>query len=135
MMKRLTFGVTSSPFLATQTLRQVAEDFSEEFPKAAKIVREDFYVDDLLTGASTVAEAEGLRFRLNNLLSRGGSLLRKWRSNSTKLLASIPDDLNEKESIAEVQQPRDYLNMLGIHWDTDNDTLHISLPSFNLTES
>ena len=121
-MKRLTFGVTSSPFLTTQTLRQVVEDFSEEFPKAAKIVREDFYVDDLLTGASTVAEAEGLRFRLNNLLSRGGFLLKKWRSNSTKLLASIPDDLKEKESIAEVQQPRDYPKTLGIHWDTDNST-------------
>ena len=31
-MKRLTFGVTSSPFLATRVLQQVAEDYQAEFP-------------------------------------------------------------------------------------------------------
>ncbi len=48
-MTRVTFGVTSSPFLATQVLSQVAK---EEFPRAAKIIF-NFYVDDCLTGAAT----------------------------------------------------------------------------------
>ena len=37
-MTRLTFGVTSSPFLATQVLRQVAQDHGKEFPRVAHIV-------------------------------------------------------------------------------------------------
>ncbi len=32
-MTRLTFGVTSSPFLATQVLRQLASDYEQEFPE------------------------------------------------------------------------------------------------------
>ena len=37
-MKRLTFGVSSSPFLATKVLRQAAADHKEEFPKAAEVI-------------------------------------------------------------------------------------------------
>ncbi len=37
-MTRVTFGVTSSPFLATQVLRQLAHDYQEQYPKAAYIV-------------------------------------------------------------------------------------------------
>ena len=49
-MKRLTFGVTCSPFLATQVLHQVAEDHAPEHPIAAAMVKSYFYVDDVLTG-------------------------------------------------------------------------------------
>ena len=31
-MRRLTFGVTSSPFLATQVLRKIADDYEDEYP-------------------------------------------------------------------------------------------------------
>ena len=31
-MKRLTFGVASSPFVATQDLRSVADDYEDKFP-------------------------------------------------------------------------------------------------------
>ncbi len=55
-MTRVTFGVTSSPFLATQVLRQVAKDHQEQYPRAAKIIA-NFYVDDCLTGAATSTEA------------------------------------------------------------------------------
>ena len=37
----------SSPFVATETLRQVAKDFGVEFPVALEIILKDFYVDDL----------------------------------------------------------------------------------------
>ena len=56
-MTRLTFGVTSSPFLATQVLRQVASDYEDEFPQEASIVRQSLYVDDCLTGADDVEGA------------------------------------------------------------------------------
>ena len=45
-MTRVTFGVTSSPFLATQVLRQVAIDHQQEFPEAAALITSSFYVDD-----------------------------------------------------------------------------------------
>ena len=62
-MKRLTFGVKCSLFLATQVLQ-------------------DFYVDDLLSGANTVEEADQFRRQLCKPLSQAGLNLTKWRINS-----------------------------------------------------
>ena len=90
-MTRLTFGVASSPFIATQVLRSIADEHQVEYPKAAVIVRQSFYVDDCLTGTSSVTEAIPLREELNNLLSRACMRLRKWRSNSSELLQSIQE--------------------------------------------
>ena len=60
-MQRVTFGVTSSPYMAIRTLMQVATDFGEDFPLAQKHIRESFYVDDFFGGAETVSEASLLR--------------------------------------------------------------------------
>ena len=67
-MTRLTFGVTSSPFLACQTLHQLAEDHSSAFPQASRVVCNSFYVDDCLSGANSVEEAIHLRNQLNDLM-------------------------------------------------------------------
>ena len=64
-MARLTFGVTFSPLLASSVLRQVADDYKEEFPVAAEIVHSTFYVDDCLTGASSLSEALNITEELN----------------------------------------------------------------------
>ena len=50
-MTRVTFGVTSSLYLAIRTLQQTAHDFRDQYPLAAPLVLSSFYVDDLLTGA------------------------------------------------------------------------------------
>ena len=89
-MNQLTFGVTSSPFLASQVLRRAASDYRNDFPRAARVIDTTFYVDDCLTGAPAVSEALGLRMELNNLLDQAGMMFRKWRSNSSDLLISIP---------------------------------------------
>ena len=69
-MTRLTFGVTSSPFLASKVLRQVADDYEESYPRAAAVVRSNFYVDDCLTGANTLEDATSLRSELKCPLRR-----------------------------------------------------------------
>ena len=56
-MKRLTFGIASSPFLATRVLHQMADDYQDKYPEAAAMVKQSFYVDDCLTGANTPEEA------------------------------------------------------------------------------
>ncbi len=75
-MTRVTFGVTSSPFLATQVLRQVAKDHQEQYPRAAKIIA-NFYVDDCLTGAATSTEAIEVQEELIALLRCACMWLRK----------------------------------------------------------
>ena len=60
-MKRLTFGVTTSPFLATQVLRQLALDYATDYAIASALIQQPFYVDDCLTGADTLDDAKAIR--------------------------------------------------------------------------
>lgn len=101
-MTRVTFGVSSSPFLATRALQQVASDSSEQFPEAASAIRSAFYVDDCITGASTIKQAMNLQTQLQELLSSHDLILRKWRSSSQEVLANIPDELHEQAPTADV---------------------------------
>ena len=121
-MVRLTFGVTSSPYIATETLHQLARDYQHLYPRAAEIVLTDFYVDDLLTGCHTAQEAISLRKEINVLLEKGGFSLRKWRSNNSELLESIPAELKEAEASTELNLPDQQLKTLGIHWHTSRLT-------------
>ena len=127
-MKRVTFGVTSSPFLATQVLRQLAYDYQDQYPQAAHIILNHFYVDDCLTGSDTLEEAITIRTRLCKLLSNAQMNLRKWKSNSQPLLQSIPEELREEENTQLISPPDQCLKALGIHWDTRTDNLHVATP-------
>ena len=81
-MKRLTFGVTCSPYLATQVIHQFASDYRQEFPIAAQIIENSFYEDDCLTGANTLEEALTVRENLNLVMKKGMMTLHKWRFSS-----------------------------------------------------
>ena len=56
-MTRVTFGVAASSYAANMAIKQNAIDLAPDYPLAAKVVDESFYVDDGLTGADTVDEA------------------------------------------------------------------------------
>jgi hypothetical protein len=64
--------------LAVRSLHQLALDEKEHFPIAHRIVLNDFYVDDVLTGANSETEATKLQDQLIKMLKRGGFKLDKW---------------------------------------------------------
>ncbi|XP_076383502.1 uncharacterized protein LOC143260793 [Megalopta genalis] len=71
----------------TTKVRQLAEDKQIRFPNASRTFKEDFYVDDLLTGAFTFNEAINLRNELIELARNGGFHLHQWASNNHKLIS------------------------------------------------
>ena len=76
-MTRVTFGVSASSFAANMSMKQNALDFAVEYPQAAKVVEDSFYVDDGLTGADSIQDAIKLQGQLQELFTKGGFLLRK----------------------------------------------------------
>ena len=112
---KLTFGVTSSPFLATQVLHQVASDHSDKFPMTTKITRSQFYMDDCLTGAYTLEAAIDIGLQLNGLLQKACMQLRKWRTISPDPLSTIPEDLREKDTLQLITTPAECQKALGVH--------------------
>ncbi len=125
-MERVTFGVASSPFLATQTLRYLADQFQDIYPRASAAISTEFYVDDFVSGADSIETSTQIRIELCSLLARAGMVLRKWRSNSLDFLDLAPASLRDEDSttLRLAESPK----ALGIHWDTQNDVLHIAVP-------
>ncbi|XP_055543082.1 uncharacterized protein LOC129728654 [Wyeomyia smithii] len=60
-LKTVTYGTASAPFLAIRSLLQLAKDEQADFPEAAVVVCDHFYIDNVLTGADTETDAIRLR--------------------------------------------------------------------------
>ena len=65
-MTRVTFGVSASSFAANMSVKQNALDFAMELPLAFNAVKDNFYVDDRLTGADSVEDAVKLYKQLHS---------------------------------------------------------------------
>lgn len=59
-MTRVPFGASSSPFLLAATLRHHFRQVENQYPKIAPRLKDHFYVDDLVIGASNYEEARTL---------------------------------------------------------------------------
>ena len=119
-LQTVTYGTTSAPYLSIRVLQQLAEDEKQTYPEACAVLRSDTYVDDVISGADSVAEATFMQDQLVKLLSSGCFNLRKWTSNSAELMASIPEDFREKSSLVEVSE-ENIVKALGLSWNTTTD--------------
>ncbi|XP_062713340.1 uncharacterized protein LOC115266428 [Aedes albopictus] len=77
-LQTVTYGVASSLHHATRVLVQLATDEGKEFPLASKVIIEDSYIDDFLTGGSSTTEAIRIYEELSELLRRGGFGVHKF---------------------------------------------------------
>lgn len=86
------FGATSSPSCANFALRKTADDNLEGFDEeVTDTVKRNFYVDDCLKSVGDSDKAIVLASDLRRLLAKGGFRLTKWVSNSSKVVASVPE--------------------------------------------
>jgi hypothetical protein len=79
----------------------------------SQVLRDDFYVDDLLSGTSTVQEAIEVR-ELSTLLDTAGFPLRKWASNNSTFLDTIPEELRETRQTLSLDN-EDGVTTLGLY--------------------
>ncbi|UYV84755.1 hypothetical protein LAZ67_X003341, partial [Cordylochernes scorpioides] len=120
----VTYGTTSAPFLAMRTLQQLAEDEGQNYPEASRMTLNDFYVDDLLTGAQTIAETKELIDQLKDLMKKGGFHLRKWNSNCQEIVSHV-EEMNEEKKIN--LEKGAISKILGIVWDHVQDTFRVNI--------
>lgn len=104
-MKKLTFGVSASCFIANMAVKQNALQLGDKYPLAAEAVHNSLYVDDCLTGGNEIDSIISLQKQLKDLYTSGGFLLRKWNSNEPQVLEAIFPELHE---INEVHFISDY---------------------------
>lgn len=126
----VTYGTASAPFLSTRCLNQIAIENRESNPVESKIILTDFYVDDLMTGASTVEEAMRIQVKLIELLKCYGFELRKWCSNNKVVVNNVAEDLRETSSTFRIDDS-DTVKTLGLLYQPDSDTFRFSIQEVN----
>ncbi len=126
-MTRVTFGVAASSFAANMAVRQNAIEHAEEFPLAASAVFESFYVDDGLVGADSVEGAVNLQRQLQELFSRGGFLLRKWKSSNPAVLQNLDSSLLDPEAAQAIHDPDNFSKTLGLEWSARLDSFRLTV--------
>ncbi|XP_018364348.1 PREDICTED: uncharacterized protein LOC108762043, partial [Trachymyrmex cornetzi] len=114
----LTYGTASASFLAIRVIHKLAEDESELFPIGSRIILRDFYVDDLLTGSSTLEEALEIKKQITELLKKGGFELTKWSANHHALLEVGGPHEKKLNLTSDVNNE---IRALGLLWNCESD--------------
>ncbi|GFR08915.1 integrase catalytic domain-containing protein [Trichonephila clavata] len=115
---RLPFGLTSSPFLLSASLRELATTYKQTYPIATKHIENNTYMDDFVLETSTDTEAITLYREILQLTSRISLPLAKWTTNSKTLQGVWKQENFPFREITQV---------LGVKWDTDKDVFQIDV--------
>ena len=124
--QRLVFGAKASPYLASRAIKEVAAQQEGNFSTDVLCnLSDNLYVDDLLSSLATPEKAIETRQKTQDLLSERGFHMRKWLSNSSSVMDSIPKEDQAPEMSKAVgdggpnQLPT--VKTLGITWKAETD--------------
>ncbi|XP_058840879.1 uncharacterized protein LOC131696352 [Topomyia yanbarensis] len=136
-LRTITYGTASAPYLATRTLQKLAQEEGDLYSVAAEAIIEDFYVDDLLSGADDVQAAIQKRRQISAMLDSAGLPIKKWASNIAEALDGVPQEDLAIKTLHDLQDDQS-VSTLGLVWDTKTDMLRFNvqlpLPATILTK-
>lgn len=116
-LNTVTYGTTSAPFLSCRCLKQLAHECDN--PEVARVINNDFYVDDLICGEESIDKLLLLCEETAKTLNKGCFPLRKWIfsfdhgnyvTNNTVKELSLGEHTHSKT--------------LGVGWHSKSDYLH-----------
>ena len=113
--KTVLFGSVSSPFMLYAALHFHLQKHSSAI---AKDIANNLYVDNVLTGCATEAEAVDYYTRARSILDKAKFNLCSWSSNSEKVRQSAQRD--------NVADENDTIKVLGLLWHTPSDTISLA---------
>ena len=106
---RVPFGIISSPFLLAATIDYHLKN-SDSY--IANNIRDNMYVDNVITGTQTMSEAIEF-YNVSKQLFKGAAMsLRDWMSNSEDVLNQIP--VHDRAN-------REKMKILGLTWTVKDD--------------
>ncbi|XP_059223988.1 uncharacterized protein LOC131997292 [Stomoxys calcitrans] len=120
-LKTVTFGVNCAPYLAIRTLLQLSEDGKSTHPVAASVLKDQVYVDDILSGGHSIIEAKSFLLELIDLLSTAGFPLKKLTANHPQILKNLPPEDLLYEDFLKLEDSSE-TKTLGIRWNAMTDT-------------
>jgi hypothetical protein len=121
----VTYGTKPGSYLATRTLKELAIENREKFPEASRIIENNMYMDDLLSGSQTVSGAKQIRDQIIEIMESAKFHLRKWVSNDSQVLSDIPEA--DKEELNETNES---IKALSLKWNPEQDKLLLNVKDY-----
>ena len=120
---RVTFGLNTSPFILTATIRNHLSKYVDKEKETVDTMDNSLYVDDLCAGGFDEKGTLAFYSKAKSIMGDGCFNLRKWRSNSKAVGTEICKNEGAKLS--------DDGKVLGIPWNSDTDMLKFDLGEFS----
>ncbi|XP_047538691.1 uncharacterized protein LOC125072209 [Vanessa atalanta] len=117
-LNTVTYGTASAPFLSVRCLRQLAIECNDLDVK--RIITQDFYVDDMITGSNNKHELLELCEKTTKVLASGCFPLRKWLFNFERDNVQSETQVFKNLSLGEQSQSK----TLGLSWLSHSDQLN-----------
>ncbi|GBM41227.1 hypothetical protein AVEN_180529-1 [Araneus ventricosus] len=122
-LNTVTYGLSSASFLTTRCLKQIAINCTDDLA-ITKILEDHVYMDDVISGCSTVIAHPFVRDSLLFYMLNGSDL-RKWKSNYHNFLDEFKEhcaqDTNFEIAADETAK------VLGIFWNSASDTINFKV--------
>ncbi|XP_026462660.1 uncharacterized protein LOC113365282, partial [Ctenocephalides felis] len=120
----VTYGTACAPYLAIRCLHKLICDEGSAYPLACAALRNDCYVDDLITGSETLEQSVRLRDELIALFSKANMSLHKWAANDDKILKFTSLE-NEHSEMFDITDDKSSVKALGLCWNRVSDSFEI----------
>lgn len=117
-LNTVTYGTASAPFHAVRCMQELARTDGDDVPLGQQVLLNDFYVDDMLTGADDESSLIEIHKQVKTLFSRGQMDIRKFQSNSRKVMEDIP--LEDQGTFLTIGE-NEVLKTLGMIWRPNSD--------------
>ncbi|VDI25013.1 Hypothetical predicted protein [Mytilus galloprovincialis] len=117
--KSVLFGATSSPFILNSVLQKHLRENRCEYTDT---LMNDLYVDNILSSFPTESALLKYFDTSRDLFTRAGFNLRSWASNSQLL--------RDRANSHNVLDKDELIKVLGLRWNTCNDTLTFAKPEY-----
>jgi hypothetical protein len=122
-LNTVTYGTASAPYLSMRCLRQLSYECEDE--AIAQMIREDFYVDDLIIGNDNSKVLSEICDNISQILLSGCFPLRKWIFNYNATI-----NVSKELCVGDHCQNK----TLGIGWYNNSDELHFTTAVTNTHE-
>lgn len=110
---RIPFGIKSSPYLLAATIEHHLQNHGS---KIADQIRQDIYVDNVISGANSTEEAIDTYKEAKDIFQSASMNLRDWMSNDKEIMDKIPE--SDKAKV-------ENMKILGHVWNVKEDTLAV----------
>ena len=130
---RTLFGLAPSTFLLDGVIEAQLDSWEDEEPETVSKIRRELYVDDLISGSTSVTKARELKEKDIAIFQDACFTLHKWHSNVPELeSAQIEGEPTYAKTQLGIPQG-EFSSLLGLQWDKRQDSLNVTIPTEKVT--